>query len=61
MPQAPLSEAFAAIILRPDFLAALPAAFIIGTHHTDVLRWVAKTIAPGAAEAYGRMLGALDG
>ena len=35
----PISEAFAEI-LRSD---ALAAAFIIGTHHSDVLRWVAGT------------------
>jgi DNA-binding transcriptional ArsR family regulator len=44
MPSPPLSEAFAAT-LRSDSVAALAAAFIIGTHHVDVLRRVVRTLA----------------
>jgi hypothetical protein len=39
----PLSAEFAAT-RRSDRVVALAAAFIIGTHHPDVLHWVARTI-----------------
>jgi DNA-binding transcriptional ArsR family regulator len=42
MPE-PLSAEFAAI-LRSDRVVALAAAFIVGTHHPDVLHWVARAI-----------------
>jgi hypothetical protein len=48
MPQEPISSAFAAI-LRSDAVAALAAAFIIATHHSDVLQWVARMTAGAEA------------
>jgi hypothetical protein len=39
----PLPEALTAV-LQLDRTAALAAAFIIGTHHADVLQWVARAI-----------------
>jgi hypothetical protein len=41
----PLSADFAAT-LRSDPVAALAAAFIIETHHPNVLHWVAKSVQP---------------
>jgi hypothetical protein len=38
-----LPEALTAV-LQLDRTAALAAAFVIGTHHADVLRWVAQII-----------------
>jgi hypothetical protein len=43
----PLSSDFAAI-LRSDPVAALAAAIIIGTYHSDVLHWVARAVQPVA-------------
>jgi hypothetical protein len=45
----PLPEALTAV-LRLDRTAALAAAFIIGTHHVDVLQWVARTLCGDAPE-----------
>ena len=39
----PLPEALTAV-LQLDRTAALAAAFIIGTHHVDVLQWVTRTL-----------------
>ena len=44
----PLPEALTAV-LQLDRTAALAAAFVIGTHHADVLRWVSKIICAGAS------------
>ena len=41
----PLSADFAAT-LRSDPVAALAAAFIIETHHPNVLHWVARAVQP---------------
>jgi hypothetical protein len=46
MPQVPLPEALTAV-LQLDRTAALAAAFVIGTHHADVLQWVASMIGDG--------------
>ena len=43
----PLSADFAAT-LRSDPVAALAAAFIIETHHPNVLHWVARAVQPVA-------------
>jgi hypothetical protein len=39
----PLPEALTAV-LQLDRTAALAAAFVIGTHHADVLQWVVRTL-----------------
>jgi hypothetical protein len=45
----PLSADFAAT-LRSDPVAALAAAFIIETHHPNVLHWVVRAVQPVAPE-----------
>jgi hypothetical protein len=49
VPIPPLPEALTAV-LQLDRTAALAAAFVIGTHHADVLQWVARTICGDAVE-----------
>ena len=45
----PLADSIAAAL--SDRTTALAAAFIIGTHHADVLQWVTRTIFGGDASA----------
>lgn len=44
----PLADSIAAAL--SDRTTALAAAFIIGTHHADVLQWVARTIGAAGLE-----------
>jgi hypothetical protein len=56
----PLSADFAAT-LRSDPVAALAAAFIIETHHPNVLHWVARAVQPVAPEPRRRRKRKADG
>jgi hypothetical protein len=49
----PLPEALTAV-LQLDRTAAFAAAFVIGTHHADVLQWVARTICSDDASTESR-------